>query len=740
MDEDLVVQAMRCVFSVRQAFSEQAFYTGDLPARQEVETLTGKIYVGGFHGSAFCFHEDGLLITCEHVRQDTHKPSAGHNPAFVVVCPYEGGGAELDWQHSWRAEFVAHTGNPDPAYQSLVLEEPPLPPGMILPDKIDLAILRLVAPLAATPLAKPPPPLRLGRNDPEPMQECWVLGYPPAGGATPTPVPVSFSFTDGSFTGGNVLKLTGAQVMPGHSGGPLVTKSGTVVGWNFGRNKELSWSWPIAAAEKCIGLVLTAPNAWEQLLASPEAESAHDRQEQQAVNARTAAGFRRAAELLEGDNTRPNVASSSHRPTESPKQEPRTAAGFRRAAELLEGGSKRLKVDSSSHSPMESLSAQELGEQGDQKRQQYGTTAALDMRTAAGEALKWAAGLNGIDVDTLQTWNMLRFSGINLTMHIDKLVSLMSTLTKLEGLDLSGCNLGANGAQITKLSDALSSSRLVTLNLSDNKYTQEEAVPLIESLPSTITGLGLDYRVRSLDPDPCKLCNALKQQQMQKQLEDRSALKWLTLKVTMDKEPQAREWLLVPVPTELTLALASLIKEFTALEALQLEADFSLRPNNPPYNTGLLRERGGTKVFREAVKGRVSSTPLWLHLSDYSFCKPCCSNRAALEPFYPYWEWDQWAHHADGYTDFYGKLEPCARDALFCLELVACLPCIICPVIAVINWGCCSLSAESPGRSNGNFQILVKPTAVMPSEAPLPMEMHRQTEDVEGSQMRGSSF
>ena len=106
---------------------------------------------------------------------------------------------------------------------------------------------------------------------------------------------------------GNALKVTGAQIMPGHSGGPLVTNSGTVVGWNFARNNELSWCRPIAEAEKCIRLVL--PGAWEQLFASAEAEGAHDRQQQHAADARTAAGLRRML-LLEGDGKRPTAASS----------------------------------------------------------------------------------------------------------------------------------------------------------------------------------------------------------------------------------------------------------------------------------------------------------------------------------------------------------------------------------------------------------------------------------------------
>ena len=288
MDEDLVGKAERSVFSVRQAFYKQA-NDGSL---QEVQTPKGTIYIGGPWGSAFYFHEDGYLVTCEHVRQDTHlwsnrvqhgsvmvKSALSKPPAFVVVCPYEGGGAELNWQHSWRAEFVAHTGIEDPKYQNPVLEELAVA-GRVLPDKIDLAILRLVAPVAGTPLDKPPP-LPFSTKDPVPRQECWVLGYPLRGGTTPTLVPVTCSFTHG-----NALKVTGAQIMPGHSGGPLVTTSGIVVAWNFRRNDELSHCQPIAEAEQCIRRVLTAPDAWGKLFATPEAEGAHARQQQHAVDAR----------------------------------------------------------------------------------------------------------------------------------------------------------------------------------------------------------------------------------------------------------------------------------------------------------------------------------------------------------------------------------------------------------------------------------------------------------------------
>ena len=79
-----------------------------------------------------------------------------------------------------------------------------------------------------------------------------MLGYPKAGNTTPTLVRVTCSFTHGDALKviGAMLKLDGqgGMTMPGHSGGPLVTLSGTVIGWNYRRNDELSHAQPIAAA------------------------------------------------------------------------------------------------------------------------------------------------------------------------------------------------------------------------------------------------------------------------------------------------------------------------------------------------------------------------------------------------------------------------------------------------------------------------------------------------------------
>ena len=418
----------------------------------------------------------------------------------------------------------------------------------------------------------------------------------------------------------------------------------------------------------------------------------------------------------------------------------RVSNGVEAATSGITGGPQRpyrhsrILIENASLFPADPVNVEEpsLGDRGKRSRTEApngeASTRSLS-RQAADDALRWASELQfnlknqegllvRVDihtivpaqiggVDTLKTCKGLHFKKINLTAPIDNVVSLMTTLTQLESLELSGCSLGFKGAQIQTLSDALRTCRLVHLDLSDNLYSQEEAVPLIESLPSTITTLALDYRVKSLDSrvgDPCKLRDAL-EQQMHTRLKD---LKSLTFKVIVHGTRSA-------VPEELISAFVSLVK-LPALELLRLHANFSRRLNEQPFMMG------GMKVFREAVKVRDPSTPLVLELPEYNLCNPCLLKRTPEMPFFPYWEWDQWARCADGCTDWHDNLGPCARKALFCVQLPLVPICVYPLPLALCIEKCCCSAARFPTK------------AVPSSEAPTNVKMHRPTEDAEGEQ------
>ena len=237
------------------------------------------------YGSGFFFHESGLVLTCEHVRQDCRRDINAH-AGVLVVCPYKGPTTTLDWSEAWKAEVVAHTAHFDG--NTGAAEAPSV--GTLL-DHDDAAVLRIKSSLstgldipAARPITVSGSPLKILRlsetvlEDPNDTgQELASLGFPPAGGlesATPTFVRYSEKLDD------TFLKLTGSEMMKGHSGGPLVTMSGVVVGWNVRNDSKVklySHCKMIAVARECIKLTLPPGVTWSNLLATKDEEKAHEK-------------------------------------------------------------------------------------------------------------------------------------------------------------------------------------------------------------------------------------------------------------------------------------------------------------------------------------------------------------------------------------------------------------------------------------------------------------------------------
>ena len=275
MDEDLphVAEALRGTVCVGVAF-ETAWKkyrdTGTPMPCTPAEKSGAPCYVYHY-GSGFFFHETGLLLTCEHVRRDCRAHINSH-AGVLVVCPYKGHGTTLDWSEAWKAEVVAHT-----AHWDGTTLEPEDPSVRTLPGHDDAAVLRITSSLSTganivRPIAVGGSPLkilRLSETGLNTLQQLASLGFPPAGGSdTATPILVRFSEKfDDTF-----LKLTGSEMMPGHSGGALVTKSGVVVGWNVRNRGDVrlySHCKLIAVARECIELTLPAGVTWSSLLASP---------------------------------------------------------------------------------------------------------------------------------------------------------------------------------------------------------------------------------------------------------------------------------------------------------------------------------------------------------------------------------------------------------------------------------------------------------------------------------------
>ena len=305
---------------VRDAIPDSEVQTSRSGERFAVVTSdrnTEVIFQDGTHrhasiyGSGFFLHAaTGLLLTAEHVRRDVRKAlndQPTSEDAKLVVCPYLGG--ELDWRNAWKAEVVAHTGDWNPN-DKRVLPEPGLAARMTLSNYVDAALLRPTHELeTGKPVSKPhvriPGPssataeitaLPISTEESRkqhgaplrPNQALHALGFPTAGGKmTPTPIQGNYSLeeTSPNQATGTFLKFSGAEILQGHSGGPVVTDSGVCVGWNVRNLRHLPMGGvnhvrPIEAAKACVELFMGS-QAWPTLLATPEREAAHEASVQQ---------------------------------------------------------------------------------------------------------------------------------------------------------------------------------------------------------------------------------------------------------------------------------------------------------------------------------------------------------------------------------------------------------------------------------------------------------------------------
>jgi hypothetical protein len=255
-------------------------------------TTRGLLHVGGLPvGSGWFFAPTGLLMTCEHVRDMCRKRIAGASGGCFVVCPYLGNGQHISWVHAWEADVLAHTGPFDGGAASTTAE----PSAVALNSRVDAAVLRLrcelvtQAPLRSDVVSipddgRPIVHLRLGTStNLQPLQDLFCLGFPKDGGlATPTPTTGSYSGRDPGSDEYGWLKYAGLM-LGGHSGGPIVTADGRVVGWNVrgvgAQVGGLTHAKPVEAARECIEAALAqSPRAgggyfiWGDLLDSSQPE------------------------------------------------------------------------------------------------------------------------------------------------------------------------------------------------------------------------------------------------------------------------------------------------------------------------------------------------------------------------------------------------------------------------------------------------------------------------------------
>lgn len=312
------------------------------------------IYGSGF----FLAASDGLLLTAEHVRRDCRGACITYasEGAKLVVCPYLGD--EIDWSNAWGATVVAHTGSWNPTDKQ-DLPEHGLAAGMVLRDLVDAALLRptyelMTGKQVSTPVCIPGTnataeitALPISTAPLKTVQALYALGFPTAGGRmTPTPVPGGYSLdeTAPAQAEGTFLKFTGGEILPGHSGGPIVTDSGVCVAWSVRKGRGVNHIRPIEAAKACIELVM-GTEAWTApLLATPDQVAAHEASVEQASAAAGAAAGSEAGRKAGAHGAAEERARAARAAEEAAKQE--RADADQRVAELAPPAPKCLP-----HSP-----------------------------------------------------------------------------------------------------------------------------------------------------------------------------------------------------------------------------------------------------------------------------------------------------------------------------------------------------------------------------------------------------